>query len=1826
MYRSFPQRLASFLQASAHAPSCSFLLRCASVLLTLAGVSLVAGAQGVQTFPGHTAVGNTATKIVTVSIATAGAAASPTAVTTGITGLDFSTIAGGTCTAGTSYTVGQQCTVNVQFAPLYPGQRNGAVLIEASDGTLLGSALIGGIASGALPVLVPGSIDTFAGSGSSAVPVDNVLATSSPIHLPQGLVIDAGGNLILSDYLNYRIRRVDAQTGMITTVVGNGIYGYAGDGGVATSANISAPSGLAMDGAGNLYFSDTNNHVVRRVDAISKIITTVAGVPQTAGFRDGGGGTPAELNLPQGLAFDAAGNLYIADSGNHALRRLNIVTGVTSTVAGTGIAGYNGDSQLATVAQLNGPQGVFVKVDGSILIADTYNNRIRSIDLLGNIQTIVGTGDQGIYGDTLLATMAKLNGPTSVAMDPVGNLYIADSSNNRIRFVNASTGVISTLAGNDSSSFSGDGSEADHASLYEPYSVVFSQSGDLYLSDELHNRVRLISGSKDKLTYAPIRVGKVSSPLMQDLANYGDQPLQLYTPVLFYAQFDPSSTTCSPTTVLAPSDTCAFGIDFAPTVTGNDVVGYVKVPSNASVAPVMPLNITVDGQVLNVNPTSVTLSSSGNPSVVGSQVTFTAIVISDDSGRTGNVTFTGDGATLCTVPLGSNGSATCAVSTLALGSHSIVAQYAGDPQNAAATSATLTQVVKQQATFTISSSANPSVVGNPVTFTAMASATTGTPSGIVTFLDGATSLGSVTMSSGSAILSVSTLAVGSHAIAVQYAGDTQNAPTTSGVFPQTVLQAGTTTMLATSNAIVPVGTAITLTATVAVATTNGPTPTGTVTFTEGATTYGTSTLLSNGTSTFTFASLLPGAHALTATYSGDINDSTSISAPMTQTVLQIGTTTTLSVDSNPLNAGATLHLTAQVAMANGATASGAIAGQIVFTDGATVIATVPLNVALTASLDLRALAVGVHTLTATYQGNTNYASSSGGVTESVVKTAASASLTSITNPTLAGKTAAFSVVVTSATGMPTGSVSLMDGTTVVGMATLNAQGVATFSTTTLSVGMHALTGVYNGDANYLATTSAPVTQTVNLAAAAVTLTGPSAPVNLTAAAAFTSVLTSPGIAPTGTLTLQEGATVIASQPVSGTGTFHFSSSTLSGGQHTLIVVYSGNAYNANAQSAPFVLTVQQAPTATTLTTSGSPAVVSTKVTLTATATSATPNLTGSMTFFDGATALATVPLANGAASFSTTGLAFGAHTVTATYSGDTNHAGSTSSALTQNMVQQPVVNVSSSLNPSNSGQTIIFTATIPAVNGVIPTGNVTFTGNGMATVAAPLDASGQARTQTSTLAVGTHAIVATYAGDTSFAGANAAVTQVVRNADTTTTLTVSADPVTFGTAQVFTATVLSNGGTATGTVSFTENGVAIGGSTLSTSGVGTLSLTTLAPGRHTIVANYLGDGKASASASAAVSVLVRQKTVLALSTAANPALSLATISLTATLTNAGSTAATGSIVFSEGATTLGTVALDSTGLARLDVPSMSIGTHSITATYAGDDGDYPAVAPILQQVVQLRSTVTTLTSAATNADDAQQVTLIAIVQSPTLATGTMPTGIVTYTTGTTTVGQATIDASGVATLSIRLQSSQTETLTATYSGDGAYSGSTSGKATVTSGPAAQFVLAISNPTIQMQSGQRTTINITVASVKGFNDMLKFGCVGLPYATTCTFSSTGMQLAANGSGTLQLVIDTGDPLGEGTGTSAHNTTPFSHGNGATLCLLPAAALLWCFRKRRWMPALAAVLLLCGATLGTTGCAGLQTNSTPAGTYTFQVTALGQGSGATQAQTITMTVAK
>jgi len=1807
-----------------------YVLSSLIVCVAAAGGAL-ASAQSSVVIPGTTVIKQSSAPVpVLVTMTGSGTAAAPIALTTGITGMDYAVAPGGTCGTG-PYNPGDSCTVNVVFTPLYPGQRLGAVVIKNSNGTLLGHTLLTGTATGSLAVLVPGDINTVAGDAQWIYQEDGVAATTTSIFLPTGVTVDAAGNFYISDSSNNRIRRVDGQSTVITTVAGNGTPGYGGDGAVATSGMISDPAGIAIDGAGDVYFADTGNHVIRRIDAITGYLSTVAGTGTVQGYTgDNGLATAATLSLPEGLAFDANGNLYIADTGNNVIREVNAATGVITTIAGTGVAGYNADGIQAKTAKLYSPWNLVVGPDNSLYIADLMNQRIRQVSPTGIITTIAGNGDQGFAGDGGSASQSELNEPTAAILDPAGDIYIADSGNNRIREISAApnpniaNNEIQTIVGTGGEQFIGDGGLANAANIYGPNSLFFDQTGDLFLADMFHNRIREISASPLSLTFVAMRVGKVSTPaVIEAVQDDGNATLNIDAPTFNNSALAAASTTCNTGTAVAIATSCNIGIEFAPTTVGADVTGTLKVNSDAANTPTV---VNLSGQVLSVNPTSTSVNPSPNPSLVGQTVTFTATVNSGGASLTGAVTILDGSVTVCTANVNSNGVAVCSSSTLTLGSHSITASYAGDASDAASVSPAVTLVVQQLTTIALTAAPNPTVVTSNVTLTATVTAPSGTPAGNLVFYDGTTAIGSSAINnSGVATFSTTSLSAGTHSLTAQYAGlpPDPDAGATSNIFSEVIQQATTTTTITSSAPTAPVGTTITFTSTV---TNNiGTVPSGSVQFTDGATVLGSGTVGTTGIASISISTLTPGTHNIVATYSSsssDTNDAASHSTVLVETIQQIGTVTTLTSSSNPANAGASVALSANVSMTASSVADGAITGTVTFTSGPTTLGSVVVDANGNAKLTLTTLPVGNDSIVATYAGNTNYASStSTSLVEVINQTGTTTVLNSSNQNPLEGKSTTFTATVTTSTGIATGTVNFLDNGKNIGSGTLNAQGVATLTLSSLPVGNDSIVAVYAGDSNYTTSTSAPLVEVVALATPTLVLTGPASPVNVGTLVTLTGTITSNGITPTGALTLLDGGNAISTQNAPAGGSFTFSTSSLAIGTHNLSVAYAGDPNNAAATSNVFTIVVQQASTKTSLATSMNPQVLGQSVTFTASTSSVSPNVTGTIDFEDGGTIISSVSLGtSGNAVFTTSSLTAGTHTITAVYSGDTNHAASTSVAVSQLIVQAAGATLTSSLNPSVSGQNVVFTMKLAAVGAVIPTGTVTFTDGGTTLGTSPVDGTGTATLQISTLAVGTHPITATYSGDQNYATTKVTLTQTVQSASTQVALVSSANPATYGTPLALTATVTSNGSAATGSVTFTDGGVSIGSALLNANGVAILTISTLAPGSHSIVANYAGNGSAGASVSNPLVQVVKETTTVGLASSLNPAQTLTPITLTATVTNSGVGVATGSVTFNDGTVLLGTAALNASGVATLTLPSLAAGNHSVIASYAGDGNNFAGTSSALVQVVQLRPTTTALTASETNSNNPLQVTLISVERW----TGTtVPTGTVTFMNGTTVLGSAVVDNTGVATLTIVLEAPSVS-ISAIYSGDTVYAGSTSPTVAVTGGTPTGFTMSLTPASLTMSSTQHGVTTLTLTALPPFTDTLQLGCDGLPTAASCTFSTSQVKVVPGTIANVTITIDTGNPLGSGAETASVSG---GHSSGIMLAFLPAGLLagLALFRSRR-RSLLVVVLLLFAimASLGVTGCGGLTINGTPPGTYTFKVTAVGQGTGISEAQQMTLTV--
>ena len=388
---------------------------------------------------------------------------------------------------------------------------------------------------------------------------DGGAATSATLASPAAVAYDKSGNLYIADANNHVIRSVSA-AGIITTVAGTGVEGFGGDGGAATSAQLDTPTGVAVDASGNLYIADSHNQRIREVSRGT--ISTIAG-NGTAGYSgDGAAATTATLFLPQAVAVDAGGNVYIADTGNFVIRKVS--AGFITTVAGDGVQMYSGDGGPATSAGLDTPTGVAVDASGNLYIADSHNQRIREVSG-GVINTIAGNGTLGYGGDSGAATSATLAKPRGVSVDASGNVYIADTENNVLRQV--SNGFINTLVGTGQQGYSGDGGAAISAVLNTPRAVAPDALGNVAFADSSNQLVREVA--LPLLGFGNQAVGSVSAAKSLTISNTGSASMQVQS-LTFTGGFGlASGGSCGATPItVAAGSSCTVQVAFAPTLAG----------------------------------------------------------------------------------------------------------------------------------------------------------------------------------------------------------------------------------------------------------------------------------------------------------------------------------------------------------------------------------------------------------------------------------------------------------------------------------------------------------------------------------------------------------------------------------------------------------------------------------------------------------------------------------------------------------------------------------------------------------------------------------------------------------------------------------------------------------------------------------------------------------------------------------------------------------------------------------------------------------------------------------------------------------------------------------------------------------------------------------------------------------------------------------------------------------------------------------------------------------------------------------------------------------
>ena len=1183
-----------------------------SLALGLAALLLTAPAARAQ-FGTQPAGAMSGAQTVTVTAQAPGTVQTVEVLTLGAAGLEFSQAAGASTCATASFSAsGQTCTEQVTLTSAIPGIRMGAVVLLDAAGNVLGTAYLSGTGLGGLGVLTPGNVIQVAGNGTYLGSVlDGNPATAAELYLPTSVAIDGSGNMYIADSAHNRIRMVCASSasatikgttcsgaGIISTIAGNGDPSESGDGKLATdpTVTVNGPTGVALDGAGNLYIADTGNNLIRKITAATGVISTVAGNGSQGCGGDAGPATAAQLNQPQGVTLDNSGNLYIADTGNHRIRMVPAATGKIATVAGSGLTlmngdgGFSGDNGPATAAELDYPHAVAFDASGNMYIPDTANNRVRKVAAVGGaitaasiITTFAGIGTPADSGDGAAANQAALWGPSGVAVDAAGNVYIADTQNSAIRKVSSTTSFISSLVQTGVGTYYS-GGVFNSITLYGPTGLFLDGRGNLFIADTLDMVIREVQGNFAALNYkTPVRQFDKSTPLAQTVENDGNATLDLtaISPDANSA-LDGATTTCTTDSpFLAVSGECTIGAVFAPSVSGNPLAANIDIGKPGDTMD-SPLDIQLVGDATTVNSTTTTLVSSLNPSGFGQSVTFTATVTTGATAGnlTGTVTFL-DGATILAsgVPLGAPGTTAMASFTtakLAVGKHTITASYCGDVGHSASNSTDpngatppLVQNVLEGTITNLGASVNPSALGQNITFTATVSASSGgvTPDGSITFFDGTTILGNVALDA-SAVATYSTLALtaGAHSITATYGGDAAKdiQGSTSVALIQDV-QTASAIAVASSQSPSNYGNPVTFTATITVS--GATAATGTVNFLDSGVKIGTGTLAgSPASATFSTSALNVATHNITAAYAGDANNAAGSSAPFSQVVNQTQTATTEGASPSPGIAGSPVSVTATVKPVAGASTP---TGTVTFTSGTTKLGSAALGAGGTATIN-PTLAPGQYSIVAAYAGDSNDGGSASAVLAlTVAQATTQITVTAAPNPTIFGNTVTFTAKVTGNGGIPSGSVTFSaNGTALAAPATLDATGTATVAYSGLAAGSYTITAGYCGDANDQGSTGSGANQLVVTRIATTTdLTSSTTTGQDTQVVLVAAVLTASGSLPTGTVTFNNGTTALGTVTLDSSGIATLVPS-LASGKYAIVAVYSGDATHSPSTSQP----------------------------------------------------------------------------------------------------------------------------------------------------------------------------------------------------------------------------------------------------------------------------------------------------------------------------------------------------------------------------------------------------------------------------------------------------------------------------------------------------------------------------------------------------------------------------------------------------------------------------------------------------------------------------------
>jgi hypothetical protein len=1183
-------------------------------------------------------------------------------------------------------------------------------------------ALLGELVGyGQIAIPAHGNINTIAGNGTQGDTNNGGLATGAEIGIP-ALGTDSAGNVFLTEYLYEEVRKITAATGDISIFAGSGVAGYTGNGGSATAADLNFPLAPVADSSGNIYFVDAKNNVIREVTASTGDINAI----WTGNFKITASGYTG------GITIDSSGNLYAWTGAQYKIYKIAAGTWTTTTIAGTGTKGDTGDGGSALSAGIY-PTSLAVDSSGNVYFCAPTYHVVRMISAsTGNISVVAGTGTAGDTGDGGPATSAKINGPYTIAIDKVNNLYITEENGNRVRKVTAATGNISTVAGNGTTGFSGDGGLATSAEFNVPFSIAVDNAGNLYIDDTNNFRIRVVAQTQT----TPTITWGTPAAIAYGTALSGTQ-LDATASVAGTFAYTPGSGT-----VLTPGAQ-TLSVTFTPT----DTIDYSTATASVSIE-------------ANKVTSSLSVFCSPNPITYGGANSICMATVIGSS-PTGTVTLTINGSAWTTVTL-SGGAATAQLSsTYGLGTYTIGGTYNGDTYNSTATGSG--SVTVNKATPTVStwptgstitygqSLASSSLSGGSASvdgsFSWNSSGTVpgaGTSSQGVTFTPADTTdyntpapgTASVTVAKATPAvttwptatgiiygqtLASSTLSGGSGSIGGTFAWtapstapgvgtaaqsvtftptDTTdyNTPAT-GTASVTVAKAGSTISVATSGTPSTFAGAVTFTATTSAG------ATGTVTFYDGGSSIGTGTI-SGTTATLAISTLTGGSHTITASWPGNTNYNAATSTGISQVVNKATPTVTAWPTATSITYGQTL---ASSTLSGG---SASVGGTFAWTTPTTA----------------PGVGTAAQSVTFTPTDTTDYNTpATGTASVTLAKAASTISVATSGTPSTYGGSVTFTA--TTSAGA-TGTATFFDGGSSIGTGTISGTS-ATLAISTLTGGSHTITASWPGNTNYSSATSPGITQVVNAAAQTITFTAPATPVTY-------------GVAPISLVASSSSGLGVTFTVISGPATVAGSTLTVTGAGTVVVAAnQAGNGNYSAAVQVTQIITVNQASSTISVATSGSSSIYGGLVTFTATVSA---GATGTVTFYDGGSSIGTGTISGTTATLAISTLTGGAHTITAGWSGNPNYAEATSTSIQQTVNRSSVtINSASSLVTSVYGDYVVWTFTVSG-SGVTPTGSLTVSdvANTLATV--PINA-GIATYSSAVLTAGTHAINTVYSGD-----------------------------------------------------------------------------------------------------------------------------------------------------------------------------------------------------------------------------------------------------------------------------------------------------------------------------------------------------------------------------------------------------------------------------------------------------------------------------------------------